>query len=77
MSPQSLKKLIEKLGIDAADLAARLGGARENYESLLEKERIPFPVWDALQRMAFREGLIWDAGSESWLNQSQGATTHV
>ena len=66
MTVIALQSLMETLRCDSAALAARLGGCAENYERLKTRASLPFPVWDALQRLAFREGYAWDAKSGAW-----------
>ena len=66
METEALQSLMEVLRLDCAALAARLGGRDEHYEGLRMRDRLPFPIWDALQRLAHREGYAWDANARSW-----------
>jgi len=66
MDSEALEGLMAALGLDAVGLAERLGGESYHYERLKQRDRLPFPVWDALQRLAYREGYVWDPGAESW-----------
>lgn len=61
MSAEALRNLMNVLQLDSAALAARLGGRKEHYERLRTQNRLPFQVWDALQRLAHREGYAGDA----------------
>ena len=66
MDPEVLESLMGALGLDAIGLAERLGGESYHYERLKQRDRLPFPVWDALQRLAYREGYVWNPGAKSW-----------
>jgi hypothetical protein len=66
MNADALQSLMDALRLDSAALAARLGGRKEHYERLRTRARLPFPVWDALQRLAGREGYAWDAEARCW-----------
>lgn len=66
METEALQNLMEVLKLDYVALAARLSGREEHYARLRRRQRLPFPVWDALQRLAFREGYAWDATARSW-----------
>ena len=74
VTPHALEKLMSALDLGPADLADRLGGESHHYEGLTERDRLPFPVWDALQRLAYREGYVWDADAEAW---TKGVPTSV
>lgn len=65
------------LDLGPADLAARLGGESRHYEGLRERDRLPFPVWDALQRLAYREGYVWDPDAEAWTKGSPASVSSV
>jgi len=73
MPTAALQSLMDILRLDCVALAARLGGRQEHYERLRKRERLPFPVWDALQRLAYREGYAWDANARSWRKLSVAA----
>jgi hypothetical protein len=66
METEAFRNLMDVLGLDCVALAARLGGRPEHYERLRMRERLPFPIWDALQRLAQREGYAWDANARTW-----------
>ena len=73
MSPEALESLMDTLCLECAELAERLGGKSSHYERLKHKDRLPFPVWDALQRLAYREGYAWDPRARSWTKESSVA----
>jgi hypothetical protein len=66
MNTEALQNLMAVLHLDCRTLAERLGGRKEHYEQLRTRERLPFPVWDALQRLAHREGYAWDDENRRW-----------
>ena len=74
MGPEALQSLMDVLGLDAAGLARRLGGESQHYERLRRKGRLPFPVWDALQRLAYREGYAWNPRANTWTKEGGSGT---
>lgn len=66
METEALQSLMDVLRLDCAALAARLGGRAEHYQRLSRCRRLPFPIWDALQRLAFRKGYAWNAKARRW-----------
>ena len=77
MTPHALQRLMSVLDLESRDLAARLGGQSHHYERLREKDRLPFPVWDALQRLAYREGYVWDPDADAWTKKSPASVSPV
>jgi len=77
MSPEDIESLMSVLGLDAAGLAGRLGDESRHYEKLKQKDRLAFPVWDALQRFAYRVGYVWNPGTKSWTKRPPVSATAV
>ena len=75
MNSEALRSLMDDLGMDCETLAAQLGGRPDHYERLCVKKRLPFPVWDALQRFAHREGYAWDRETRHWRKAGNPVST--
>jgi len=75
MNFEALKQLMDALKLDSTSLAVRLGGKSEHYEQLRGRQRLPFAVWDALQRLAYREGYAWDPEARDWRRTRTSAAT--
>lgn len=75
METEALQSLMAILRLDCAALAARLGGRPEHYLRLGTSERLPFPIWDAVQRLAHREGYAWDGKARCWQKEIAPAPT--
>ena len=69
MPRECLDKLLKALGMTLGELARRLGGGPEHYLRAARSGRLPFPVWDALERLAHREGWCWNVVQQEWVRE--------